>query len=44
MADKRFPDVVVGGAAGAAIAHKLAEQGKRVTLLCRDDVSGANRH
>jgi glycine/D-amino acid oxidase-like deaminating enzyme len=31
----------VGGAAGAAIAHKLAEQGKRVTLLYRNDVDGA---
>ncbi len=42
MANSLAPHViVVGGAAGAAIAHKLAEQGKRVTLFCRDDVSGA---
>jgi len=42
MAHERSPDVVVvGGAAGAAIAHKLAEQGRRVTLLFRDDIPGA---
>jgi glycine/D-amino acid oxidase-like deaminating enzyme len=33
--------VVVGGAAGAAIAYKLAEQGGQVTLLFRDDILGA---
>jgi glycine/D-amino acid oxidase-like deaminating enzyme len=32
---------VVGGAAGAAIAHKLAEQGRSVALLFRDGVQGA---
>lgn len=42
MSDARFPDVVVvGGAAGAVIAHRLAEQGKRVYLLNRTDVLGA---
>lgn len=42
MADEPSPDVVVvGGAAGAVIAHILAEQGKRVALLWRTDVEGA---
>ena len=42
VSDKRNPDVVVvGGAAGAVIAHKLAERGKRVALLFRNDVPGA---
>ena len=42
MRDKRSADVIViGGACGSAIAHKLAERGKRVTLLCRNDVGGA---
>src|SRR5205823_3377907 len=42
MPGKRNPDVVVvGGAAGAAIAHKLAEQGRRIILLFRDDIRGA---
>jgi len=42
MADGRSPDVVVvGGAAGAVIAHKLGERGKRVALLCRTDVAGS---
>jgi glycerol-3-phosphate dehydrogenase len=42
MADERNPDVVVvGGAAGAVIAHKLAECGKRVASLWRDDIRGA---
>ncbi|MES2180325.1 MAG: FAD-dependent oxidoreductase [Gemmatimonadota bacterium] len=43
MTDGRLPQVVVvGGCAGAAIAHRLAEEGKRVTLLCHgDDVPSA---
>lgn len=42
MSDSRSPDVVViGGACGAVIAHRLAEQGKRVNLLYRTDVLGA---
>ncbi len=43
MSKGRSTDVVIvgGAAAGAAIAHKLAEQGKRVVLFCRTDVPGA---